>query len=216
MEAIGKPRRPEIDQYTIKFIIGVIALSLPWIELYLTNGSITSISEAFWSDNGPWARNIFVGFLFAIAALMLSYNGVIELEMWLGKFGALCAATVAMFPCDCHPAGSEIIPHLHFASAGTLFAILGVFCVIFFLRANDKKKTFPAAKSRMVIYAICCSGFVLAVVLIIAHLVTGNALLVLYSETVGLTSFGISWLTASRVIPGITDAGERQKLVVST
>jgi hypothetical protein len=39
---------------------------------------------------------------------------------------------------------------------------------------------------------------------------------VLWSETVGLVSFGVSWLTASRVLPGITEPQERQHLVVAT
>ena len=81
MPLIGAPRRPEIDQSAIKFLIGLIALLLAPIEFAITSGSITSISASFWFDPGLWPRNIFVGFLFAISAFLLTYNGMSETEI---------------------------------------------------------------------------------------------------------------------------------------
>ena len=92
MALIGPPRRPEIDNYTIKFLIGAIALSLPTIEFALTGGSITSISASFWFEPGVWPRSVLVGFLFAIAAFLLAYNGRSETDMWLAKAASLAAA----------------------------------------------------------------------------------------------------------------------------
>lgn len=60
------------------------------------------------------------------------------------------------------------------------------------------------------------AGFAVALALFVAHLVTKQEIFVLWSETVGLVSFGVSWLTASRVLPGITRPGERQHVWVST
>ena len=122
MHIVGPPRRPEIDEYAIKFIVGAIALSLPWIEIGLTNGSITSISASFW-ESDPWPRNVLVGFLFAIAAFLLAYNGKSEVEMWLAKIASLAALGVAMFPCGCDDAAHEIIPHVHTISAAVMFAV---------------------------------------------------------------------------------------------
>jgi hypothetical protein len=112
MRFIGAPRQPEIDQYTIKFLVGAIALGLPIVESLLTGltgDPITSISASFWAT-GLWPRNIFVGCLFAVAAFLLAYNGLSETEMWLAKVASLCALGVAMFPCGCDGVGKEIVP----------------------------------------------------------------------------------------------------------
>lgn len=213
MRIIGAPRRPEIDQYAIKFLIGAIAVSLPLIEFALTSGSITSISASFWYDTGLWPRNIFVGFLFAISAFLLAYNGTTETEMWLGKAASLAAAGIAMFPCPCGDPSREIIPRVHLISAGVMFLVLACFCYIFLQRARAKGH--PQAKARAVIYALCGLGMAVSIALFVAKAVWGGERLVLWGETVGLLSFGISWLTASRVLPVITRPSERESLIAA-
>ena len=212
MPLIGAPRRPEIDQYAIKFLIGVIAISLPLTEFALTSGSITSISASFWFEPGVWPRNIFVGFLFAISAFLLAYNGKSETEMWLGKAASLAAAGIAMFPCGCGDPNHEIIPHVHVISAGLMFFVLACFCGIFFVRA--RRKGHLQANVRAGIYALCGIGMVASILLFIASSGKDGEALVFWGETVGLVSFGISWLTASRVLPAITRPSERESLFV--
>lgn len=63
---------------------------------------LTSISESYFA--GDWSRNIFVGFLFAISAFLLSYNGQTRAHMVLSRVAALAGLGVAMFPCQCHGA----------------------------------------------------------------------------------------------------------------
>jgi uncharacterized membrane-anchored protein YitT (DUF2179 family) len=215
MLLIGAPRRPEIDQYTIKFLIGAIALALPFIELALTRGSITSISASFWVlDPDVWPRIIFVGFLFAISAFLLAYNGLSETEMWLGKVASVSALGVALFPCACEDKTREIFGGVHLALAGSLFIVLAWFCVIFMRRAKAKGNR--EAQWRAAIYKVCGWGMVASAVLFIARAITKQEVLAFWGETVGLVSFGASWLTASRVLPVITPPSERQRLVVST
>jgi hypothetical protein len=212
---IGAPRRPEIDQYTIKFLIGAFALTLPFIELALTRGSISSISASFWiADPDVWPRIIFVGFLFVISAFLLAYNGLSETEMWLAKVACASALGVALFPCSCDDTAREIIGGVHLASATALFIVLAWFCVIFMRRA--KAKGHRQARWRTAIYMICGWGMVASAALFIARAITKQEALAFWGETVGLVSFGTSWLTASRVLPVITLPSERQPLVVAT
>jgi hypothetical protein len=72
------------------------------------------------------------------------------------------------------------------------------------------------ARWRAAIYMLGTAGFAFAVLLFVGRLVAKQEVFVLWGETAGLVSFGVSWLTASRVLPGITRPWERQHLVVAT
>ena len=227
----GAPRRPEIDQYAIKLLIGAGAFSLPVIELALaclTGESIDSISASYLHD--PWPRNIFVGFLFAIGAFMTTYNGDSEKQMWLAKLGALAAFCLALFPCHCTDGKQEIVPYVHLIATIVMFAVLTAFCFIFSGKARDKlkkDKTHRQAKWRAYIYIGCASAMVVSIALflvfVVANFLHARGLgaeanhsilngLVLVGETLGLLAFGIAWVTASRVLPGITRPTERNEL----
>lgn len=189
------PKRVEIDHHTIKLIIGVIALSLAGLTSYFADDPILSISASYYEDG--WSRDIFVGFLFAIAAFLLAYNGKSTIEMMLSKVAALSAMGVAMFPCKCgdHP---EIIPNVHGISTGVMFVILAIFCYIFFQRAYNKGH--PQAKLRAAIYAFCGITLVLSILIIATDNLSGHSFslkinrLIFYCEAAGLIAFGIAWL----------------------
>ena len=119
---------------------------------------------------------------------------------------------MSLFPCECgsHPA---LVPYVHGVSAAVMFLILTFFCRAFYKRA--RQKGYPQAKARAVIYVACGIAIVLAIVALAFDHFSGQALstriprLVFYGESVGLIAFGISWLTASRTLPGLTHANER-------
>jgi hypothetical protein len=205
---------PEINQYTIKFLIGFVALGLPVVELALSHGAITSISQSYWYPDSPWTRNLFVGSLIAIAALLASYNGTSREQLWMGKIAALTAVLIALFPCYCGDAAHEILRGVHGASAGVMFAVLAWFCWDFIQRAKTKLEDSRrvAARRRIAIYRACGVGMVVAVALFAAHFFTKDERLVFWGETFGLVSFGISWLTASHKLPGITAPSEKESL----
>lgn len=207
------PERSEINNHTIRLIIGLIALSLAGLTSFFSETEIQSISASYYE--GDWARNIFVGFLFALAAFLIAYNGSSIVQMILSKVAALCAVGVAMFPCACggYP---EIIKGVHGASAAVMFLVLAFFCCVFFQRANAKD-TYQA-KARACIYAVCFVVIVLSIAMIaLDHLLHGAIAmkinrLAFYGEAAGLISFGIAWLTASRALPLITSSAERVSL----
>ncbi|MEO7323211.1 MAG: hypothetical protein ABIW82_00110 [Dokdonella sp.] len=204
------PKKEEIDHRTIKLIVGVIAISLASLTSLFASTPISSISDSYYE--GGWSQSIFVGFLFAIAAFLLAYNGESRTEMLLSKLAAVAALGVALFPCGCGT-HSEFIPYVHAISAATMFLILAYFCYMFFRRAKDKGH--PQAKARAGIYAACGIAILLAILALAldnffpASLSARIPRLRFYGEATGLVAFGISWLTASRVLPGITRKDER-------
>ena len=211
METTFRP--PEIDNHTMKLIAGIIALALgPLTSVFARD--ITSISASYWA--GGVAQIIFLGFLFATASFFLAYNGYSRMEMIASKSAAIAALGVALFPCGCD--GHEVkIPYLHWISAATMFLILTYFCYVFFARARAKPSA--QAKWRAAIYAVCGVAMVVSIaVLVYNGWTTGepentSSRLVFYGEAVALGAFGVSWLTASRMLPVITKEDERIPLL---
>ena len=175
----NKPQRVEIDHHTIRLIIGVIAISLATVTSYLAGKPLINSISASYHTGGP-ARDVFVGFLFAIAAFMLAYNGRSTWQMIFSKVAALAAVGVAFFPCECGgetglrcstkftDALNEIataacegciasqkisVAYVHGASAAVMFSILAFFCYSFYKRAKGKGRS--RANLRATIYAIC-------------------------------------------------------------
>jgi len=204
----------EIDQHTIKLIVGVIAISLACLTALFSQNPLDSISAAY-HESGK-SRDILVGFLFAIAAFLLAYNGMSKRELVLSKLTAISAMGVALFPCRCgsHP---EIVPGLHAISAVAMFVILVFFCWAFFERARTKK--YPQARIRAIVYVVCGGVIVVSIATIAADFLLDEAIrrkiprLTFYGEAAALIAFGVAWLTASRVIPFITHQKERLSIL---
>jgi hypothetical protein len=227
MAMIEKPHQGQINEYTIKFLIGSIAFALPWIELIVTGwtgDSLQSISASYTFD--PWPRNIFVGCLFAMAAFLLAYNGDSMLQFGLAKAGAAAAFCLAMFPCECSDGKYEIVPHVHLIATIVMFAVLIAFCIIFYSHAQKKfeeDRSHVEARRRRYIYLVCGIGMGASTVLLLlaaACKLKGWPIpaacpkefpLVLVGETAGLVSFGIAWLTASKCLPLLARDGERDE-----
>jgi len=207
---LSSPERLEIDHHTIKLIIGMIAISLATLTSYFSENEIQSISASYHA--GGWSRDIFVGFLFAIAALLAAYNGRSRREMILSKLAALAVMGVAMFPCECE-GYPEIIPKVHGISAAIMFLILAIFCYTFFQRARTKKHW--QARMRSWVYAFCGATIVLTILVLEVDNLVGGLIssridrLTFHGERAGLVAFGIAWLFASQVLPVVSSKEER-------
>ena len=202
--------RPEIDERTIKLIIGVVALGLAPLTSALSPAPLDSISAAY--HEGGAAQSVFVGFLFAVAAMLLAYNGRSRREMWLSKIAAVAALGVALFPCICGTHAVRV-PAAHAVAATIMFLVLAWFCLIFYRRAHAKARR--SAQVRAGVYAVCGGVIVAAIALLGVNQLTSGALqqvlprLVFYCEAAALTAFGVSWLNASHVLPWINHPSER-------
>jgi hypothetical protein len=204
------PSAPEIDHRTLKLIVGLVALSLAGLTRLLAGTAIDSISASYYA--GGWSQAIFIGFLFAIASFLLAYNGLSRVEMISSKVAAAAALGVALFPCGCD-GHREIVPYVHGLSAAVMFLILTYFCYSFYRRARSKGH--PQAQARAAIYAVCGLTILVSILaLTLDHFIHGalRAMiprLTFYGEATGLSAFGISWLTASHILPVLTRRDER-------
>ena len=94
-----------------------------------------------------------------------------------------------------------------------MFLILTYFCYVFYKRAQAKG--YSQAKWRAFIYALCGIVIIASMLVMVFDKVAGGVLssrigrLVFYCERAGLVAFGISWLTASKVLPVLTRSDER-------
>jgi hypothetical protein len=205
-----KPVRIEIEHHTIKLIVGVIAISLAILTSLFSKTPLESISASYYEEG--WSSTIFIGFLFAIAAFLFAYNGRSVFELIISKIAAVCALGVAMFPCSCG-GHEEIIPHVHYISAGIMFLILAAFCFSFLKRARSKGHV--QARYRVFIYAASGITILASISMIGLDLALKEAIstkisrLTFICEAVALVAFGIAWLTASRIFPIITSRSER-------
>jgi hypothetical protein len=208
------PTTREIDHRTLKLLVGLIALTLGPLTSHFADSGITSISESYYKVG--WSQTVFIGFLFAIAAFLLAYNGLSRAEMVLSKVAAVAALGVALYPCGCK-GHVEIVPYVHFASAAVLFLILAYFCYVFYKRARLKGHT--EANRRAFVYAICGFVIIASILGILFDRLSGGVFgraesrWDFYCEQAALVAFGVSWLTASRILPVLARRDERLSLL---
>lgn len=203
-------QRPEIDYRSMRLIIGLMALSMASLTWIFAPAGLTSISASYWQ--GGWSQTFFIGFLFAVASFLLAYNGVWAIELPLAKVAAVAAAGIALFPCNCTGANPPYA-FLHYVAAAVMFASLGVFSLIFYLRARAKPDK-EARIRRATVYAVCTVVIFGAIIALGLHWLLApkgqptESTFVFYGEAAALIAFGISWLTASHFLPFVTGEGE--------
>jgi len=204
----------EIDDHVLKLIVGLVALSLANLTALLSHSILGSISASYYEDG--WARDFFIGFLFAISSFLFAYNGDGVAEAILSKIAALAALVVVLFPCRCGLT-PDISTYVHFTAAAIMFGVLAGLCITFYKRAQAKPDR--QAKWRAYIYAACAITIILVIAVLGIDNFTGKHLgsklprLTFYGEEAALVAFGISWLVASRAIPFITAPRERVSML---
>lgn len=209
----SQPAPHVVDPHILRLIVGIVALALAVVTWVFSAVPLESISASYHA--GGWARDALVGSLFAVSAIMLGHNGSTTRERWLSKVAAVAALGVALFPCGCD-GRPEIVPYVHYASAGSMFTVLAAFCAGFHARARAKAST--QARVRATLYAACGAVIVAVIVVLVGDFIAGGPLrarvprLVFYGEWAALTAFGASWLIASRTLGWITADTEEDRV----
>ena len=160
MTPVKENENPMFEFSTLRMIVGAFAFGLPWLVYALVGRATTSISASY--HELP-TRDIFVGSLFVIGALLISYKGHLQGEpleegmglleqfwsfkKWIHRYqenlistvGGVAAVTAALFPTARDPQNMDTIAYIHTVSAFLLFANVAYFSIIAFLRSLNKK-----------------------------------------------------------------------------
>lgn len=203
----------QIDHRVIKLLVGLIAVSMALFLQAISGALLHSISESYYYRGRDW----FVGLLFAVAVLFLSFKGNTRVERVLTLLAGPLAVVVATAPCECgRPHGP--VSALHYPAAAILFGILGYFCWRFRQTAQSKVARYAEAANRVRVYTACLAGMLVCVGMALAYAVAGAAIdarfpdYIFWMEALGLMSFGVSWLAASRTLPYLSNPNERFRI----
>lgn len=118
-------QRAVFDYRTLRFILGWIAFSLPFVVSVVSTTSLKSISASYHTE----AQDIFVGLLFIVGSFLVVYNGHLIREAVASKIAGFAAILVALFPTACYTCDVDLNSTIHYVSAVLLFGILTYFCL---------------------------------------------------------------------------------------
>jgi hypothetical protein len=144
---------------TLRLIIGALAFAFPAVVIALTGKITTSISASYHEVE---TREVFVGFLFILGALLISYKGHLQGEtkkesetiwQWIVSFrwlivyqediistiGGFAAIFTALYPTACDGCSMDTRATIHTTGAFILFSTVVYFSLIAFLRSLNQK-----------------------------------------------------------------------------
>ncbi len=206
-----------ISYLTLRRTLGILGVAFPVILVAgsMISGHCTEIQNSISSYYHTNMRDVFVGFLCAIALFLFAYKGYDKRDNIVGDLACLFALGVAFFPASVEPPFTECISHeiekgftgtLHLISAGLLFLSLAYFSIVLFTRKESEPT--KQKKKRNKIYRIC--GYIIIVSVVLSGL--NEKFLeeylfnlqqykpVFWLETIALWAFGLSWLTKGNVL----------------
>lgn len=204
---------PVFDHKTLRLLLGIIAFTLPFLVTWVARAPLASISASYFTE----ARDWFVGMLFIVGALMLAYNGHTTREALASKAAGFCAFLVALFPTLVKTCGdSTLSSKIHGIAAVTLFLILAYFCFGPFRDGTKGKGGKKGLRARLyfvcgcVMVACMLAGLIGKLVLSCEQMAAWNV--IYWVEAVALVAFGVAWIVAGKVVPGLVDDDEALRL----
>ena len=154
---MNENENPVFEDHTLRLVVGALAIGLPSLVYILAGRFTRSISSSY---HEPLARDVFVGSLFVLGTLLISYKGHLQgqapeegmgmwkrLFNWINRYqenlistiGGVAAMTAALFPTACDTCDMDRIALVHTVSAFLLFANVAYFSIVAFLRCVNKK-----------------------------------------------------------------------------
>ncbi len=199
------------DYRALRLLLGSIMFALPLLVIWISSTPLPSISASYYTE----ARDVFVGSLFIVAALLAAYNGRTIHEEVISNIGAVAAICVALSPTSCDGCPNDTKAIVHYAAAVVLFSVTVYFCFVPFQR---KKPDELAKRSiRKIIYWVCGSLIIVSMVSIgaaefaLSEVTMKSLAVTFWGEFLALWAFGVAWIVASKVLPFIVDEDERYR-----
>jgi len=198
-------KSPVFDYRTLRFLVGIIAFSLPFVVNFISSEPLGSISASYYTE----AHDVFVGLLFIVGAFLLAYNGHFFREAVASKIAGILAILVALVPTTENGSTADFNSTLHYTLGFMLFSILAYLCFGPFrsrIKGESGKKGL-----RSKIYVVCGTIMILCMLaVLVGKLTLSDSLydrltITFWAEAIGLNAFGIAWMVAGKCIPFTTD-----------
>lgn len=222
-------QKVDLSSYAHRQLIGYLGLLLP-VLLYGLAGVrgtaelpawklLDSVSAYYYSG----AVAVFVGVLFGLGFFLLTYQGYSHslADRRLGRFAALCAFAIAVFPTGSTPDHistpewwSGAAGSIHYIAAALLFTSFAVFSLWLFRRTDVPEGELlpPDKRFRNRVYAVC------GAVIIACILWAGSSRIwphpIFWPEAIALWAFALSWLIKGRAHHTLASAARRVKATV--
>ena len=172
---------------------GGLFANVPWQD------SISAYYHAPLGISSGAMRDWFVGFLFALGALMYLYKGFKPLENWLLNIASILTVSVAILPMEWPPASGDGPFSLHGSCAIGAFACLAL--VAWLSPGRSLKLMPPSSKRVRYVKAYVVFGIFMLVFPGIAWLLTNvmgdPGKFIFTAEVLGLVGFIGYWVTKS-------------------
>lgn len=192
------------DYRLLRLVMGLIAFLLPLIVDIRSSEALTSISASYHTE----ARDLFVGLLFVVGALLMAYRGHTARENRGANLAAIAAVLVALFPVPDAGRPVEWTAWVHYGSACGLFSLLAWFCFVPFQERTRGRGGMKGRRAR--IYRSCgwtmvgsMAGLGLAGLLLDSE-TSASYGVIYWAEFIALWAFGVAWITAGKVLPFLT------------
>lgn len=197
------------DYRTLRFLVGLIAFSLPFVVTLIASKPLRSISASYHTE----AQDIFVGMLFIVGSFLVAYNGHLPKEAIASKIAGFSAILVALFPTACYTCNIDINSTIHYAAAVLHFGILTYFCLGPFRKKIKNKGGKKGVRSK--IYLVCGIIMIFCMLAVPIGKLTlntdmyNNLAITFWAEAIALNTFGVAWIVSGKYIPLTTDEEDR-------
>lgn len=202
--SLPRSEQAVFDYRLLRLAMGLIAFLLPLIVDLASSKALSSISAAYHTE----ARDLFVGLLFVVGALLMAYRGHTARENRGANLAAVAAVMVALFPVPDVGEAVSWTTWVHYAAASGLFGILAWFCFGPFQERTRGRGGLKGRRARIYRasgWTIVGSMAGLGVSgLLLDPDTSANYGVIYWAEFIALWAFGMAWITAGKVIPFLT------------
>lgn len=192
----------------IRRFIGAIGLLLP-VVLFLGGWILGVEVQDTMSDyyHTP-LRDYFVGSLFALGALLISYRGYTRVESWTANVAAAMAICLALFPLDAESDllhQRSIAGYVHTFSGGVFFLALGFYSFHLFPRSGGglldrQRRVIYRTTGMVLLFSVAVMGGLIVLARGQGREVMSDHNLLFWLEWLAVWAFSVAWLTKGRMI----------------